>query len=255
MFHVKHLDETTSTNDEIKRALEAGEPEGLVVRARRQTGGYGRQGRTWASPEGGLYCSLLLRPDVSPAQLPTLSLVVGLVVRRALVQLAPHAANAIQVKWPNDVVLVGDSCSRDGFSKLCGISLEKHAAGVCVGVGVNVVPPDKRPDVGGKNQPTYLVDIAPQFTDAPTDEILNAVFDAFAAAFSLLYEQWIADGFAPLLDEFNRHAALAGRTVTMVDREGTAQTTGHVEGVDEFGRLLLQTLDGLVPVASGEAHL
>lgn len=45
----------------MKRALEAGEPEGLALRARRQTGGYGRQGRAWASPEGGLYLSLLLR--------------------------------------------------------------------------------------------------------------------------------------------------------------------------------------------------
>ena len=63
-FRLRVLDEVTSTNDEVKRAREAGEPEGLAVSARRQTGGYGRQGRTWASPEGGLYLSLLLRPSV-----------------------------------------------------------------------------------------------------------------------------------------------------------------------------------------------
>src|SRR5699024_199764 len=68
-------DEVSSTNDEVKRAIDAGEAEGLVVRALRQSGGYGRQGRVWASPEGGLYCSLLLRPQVTPAALPTLSLV------------------------------------------------------------------------------------------------------------------------------------------------------------------------------------
>ena len=72
-------------HDEVKRALEAGEPEGLVVRALRQVSGYGRQGRSWTSPEGGLYCSLLLRPQVAPRELPTLSLVVGMAVRRALV--------------------------------------------------------------------------------------------------------------------------------------------------------------------------
>ena len=54
LFRVRCLEETTSTNDEIKRALETGEPEGLIVRARRQTGGYGRQGRGWVSPEGGM---------------------------------------------------------------------------------------------------------------------------------------------------------------------------------------------------------
>ena len=79
-FRVESLEAVGSTNDEVKRALEAGEPEGLAVRARRQTGGYGRQGRAWASPEGGMYLSLLLRPDVPPAQLPTLSLVTGLAV-------------------------------------------------------------------------------------------------------------------------------------------------------------------------------
>ena len=194
-FRIALHEEVASTNDEVKRALEAGEPEGLVVRALRQVSGYGRQGRSWTSPEGGLYCSLLLRPQVAPRELPTLSLVVGMAVRRALVALAgARAEEAVRIKWPNDVVLAqkaryarfpeateirdlgfsesgkelgqknraqrlfcaneGDACSaRDGrapdFAKLCGISLEAHGGGVCVGVGVNVLPPDKRPDVGG----------------------------------------------------------------------------------------------------------
>ena len=83
-FRLRELAEVSSTNDVVKRALEAGEPEGLAVRACRQTGGYGRQGRTWTSPEGGLYLSLLLRPRVPSAQLPTLSLVAGLAVRFVL---------------------------------------------------------------------------------------------------------------------------------------------------------------------------
>ena len=98
-FRLRVLDEVTSTNDEVKRALEAGEPEGLAVSARRQTGGYGRQGRTWASPEGGLYLSLLLRPSVDAALLPTLSLVTALAVRRAVAGLLPaEAAESVLVK-------------------------------------------------------------------------------------------------------------------------------------------------------------
>ena len=105
-FRLRVLDEVTSTNDEVKRALEAGEPEGLAVSARRQTGGYGRQGRTWASPEGGLYLSLLLRPSVDAALLPTLSLVTALAVRRAVAGLLPaEAAESVLVKWPNDLVV------------------------------------------------------------------------------------------------------------------------------------------------------
>ena len=67
------LDEVTSTNEVVKNALREGKAEGLIVRARRQLSGYGRQGREWDSPEGGLYMSILLRPDVAGSGLATLS--------------------------------------------------------------------------------------------------------------------------------------------------------------------------------------
>lgn len=320
-FRVVTLEETPSTNLEIKRALDAGEAEGLVVRARRQVAGYGRQGRAWASPEGGLYCSLLLRPSVDLAALPTLSLVVGIAVRRAVVSLIDvPAAQAIQIKWPNDVVLAqgasretsaqegspewlaqkcryarfsaddknsdlgfseseviscaqnraqrhfcaseGAGCtpeSVDGVSrsavlaKLCGISLEAHGGGVCVGVGVNVVPPAERPDVGGKNRAAYVNDlIDPSLPSVSIEDVL----EAFLAAFAPLYDAWASDGFAPLVDEFNAHASLIGRSVSVVDRAGATLSMGTVERVDAWGRLLLRDETGAeIPVSSGEAHL
>lgn len=103
IFRIRSYGEVTSTNDLVKRAIDAGAPEGEAVCARVQTAGYGRQGRSWSSPAGGLYLSVLLRPDVPPAQLPTLSLVVGIAVRRALIRLT--GSDDIQLKWPNDVVL------------------------------------------------------------------------------------------------------------------------------------------------------
>ena len=104
-FRVESFETVTSTNDLIKRAIEEGQPEGLAVRGLRQTAGYGRQGRAWESPIGGMYQSFLLRPDVSPAQLPTLSLLVGLAVRRAVAGLVPELEDRVQVKWPNDIVV------------------------------------------------------------------------------------------------------------------------------------------------------
>lgn len=117
-FRVLRLDEVDSTNNVVKRALRDGEASGLVVRAWRQTGGYGRQGRSWTSPEGGLYCSWLFRPSVEPAALPTLSLVVGLAFRRALASLAGDSGDRILVKWPNDVVLAGEGESPEGPSSV-----------------------------------------------------------------------------------------------------------------------------------------
>ncbi|OUO89748.1 biotin--[acetyl-CoA-carboxylase] ligase [Gordonibacter sp. An230] len=307
------LDEVSSTNDEVKRALGAGEAEGLVVRALRQTGGYGRQGRAWASPEGGLYCSLLLRPRVAPSVLPTLSLVVGMAVRNAVAALtdAP-AAEAVRIKWPNDVVvdrgvLCGayarvsgfdfaaqnrdyerfsgsnpsaflqkpsspfsaslknrsqphfcacddaDDASPDApapFQKLCGISCEAHGGGVCVGVGVNVVPPAERPDVGGKNEAAYVAEFA---KGAVT---VDHVFDAFLVAFSALYARWQRDGFAPFVEEYNARSHLIGSDVTIEDRSGTLLASGTVARVDACGRLVLRSPGGAeFSVSSGEAHV
>ena len=89
-FACESFETVTSTNDLIKRAIEEGQPEGLAVRGLRQTAGYGRQGRAWESPIGGMYQSFLLRPEVPPTQLPTLSLLVGLAVRRAVADLVPE---------------------------------------------------------------------------------------------------------------------------------------------------------------------
>lgn len=252
-FRLRMLDEVTSTNDEVKRALEAGEPEGLAVSARRQTGGYGRQGRTWASPEGGLYLSLLLRPSVDAAVLPTLSLVTALAVRRAVAGLLPaEAAENVQVKWPNDLVVPAAGRLPDpAFRKLCGISLEAHAGGVCVGIGVNVEPPDAADAaaVGGKNVPVYLPELG---FEGNVDDVAAAVLHAFAP----LYRAWLAEGFAPLAGEYAAHASLTGHSVRMVNLTGEPVAEGTVASVDAFGRLVLRASDGsCVPVASGEAHL
>jgi BirA family transcriptional regulator, biotin operon repressor / biotin---[acetyl-CoA-carboxylase] ligase len=255
-FRILSLDETPSTNSEVKRALDAGEAEGLVVCARRQVAGYGRQGRAWTSPEGGLYCSLLLRPDVDAAILPTLSLVVGMAVRRAVASLVDAgAAERVKIKWPNDVVVAQNvlretSVRDEAYSKLCGISLEAPGGGVCVGVGVNVVPPAERPDVGGKNRAAYVSDLM----SSPVS--IEDVLEAFLTAFAPLYDAWTSDGFAPLVDEFNAHASLLGRSVSVVDRSGATLSAGTVERVDAWGRLLLHDEAGAeIPVCSGEAHL
>lgn len=104
----RHLafDEIDSTNLGIKRAIDASQTEGLVVRAAYQTGGYGRQGRTWVSPEGGLYFSVLLRPSVRITALPSLSPAVAVACCRAFRNLLPaDAYESLRIKWPNDIII------------------------------------------------------------------------------------------------------------------------------------------------------
>lgn len=259
-YRIQRFETVTSTNELVKHALEMGYDEGLVCRAAEQVGGYGRQGRTWSSPRGGLYQSILLRPAVADDQLPTLSLVVALCVRRALISVGALLEDDVKVKWPNDVV-----CA-DG--KLAGISMEAHAGGVCVGIGVNVWHPTIEQQVEGKNTPAFLVDIARnelggerfaqagrpaqatqsnQSVQAAIDFVGDEVMDALWCC----YEQWQREGFVAFLDEFNACNALAGKHVDIADRNGRIVKSGLVTGVDVHGSLLI----GDAPVSSGEAHI
>ena len=324
MFRLQVLESVDSTNEVIKRAIEDGEPEGLAIRAYRQTGGYGRQGRAWKSPRGGMYESILLRPEVDMRELPTLALVVAIAVRRALASLVvDDQARRICIKWPNDVVLVGGDFGVGGstrgtalelaghapcfanaaearvrgvsravphdenspvgcfpkqdclstefparalpqmgalnikslYSKLAGISSEVHAGGICVGIGVNVEPPEDAMEVGGKNAPAYLADLGFGFT-CEREAAINAVGDAVLHEFEPLYRRWCDGGFAALSGEFAEHSMLEGRFVRMANQLGDVVCEGTVRGVDASGRLLLRLEDGETKaVASGEVHL
>jgi BirA family biotin operon repressor/biotin-[acetyl-CoA-carboxylase] ligase len=121
--------EIVSTSDRVKALARAGAPEWTTVLADRQSGGRGREGRAWASPPGGLYLSVLLRPRF--ARVGLLPLAAGVAVAEAAGELGVHA----ELKWPNDVLASG--------RKLAGI-LSEAASGpggvewVVLGVGLNV---------------------------------------------------------------------------------------------------------------------
>ncbi len=122
-----HYDAVESTNDTLKELLETDVEEGLVVWADRQAAGRGRHGRAWASPTGGLYVSVLLRPKEAHAQ------VLGLLAGMPLVKTLRHFGVFATLKWPNDAVFQG--------KKLAGILSEgvyrRDVYHVIVGVGIN----------------------------------------------------------------------------------------------------------------------
>lgn len=130
---VYHFFRTDSTNRVAMELGSAGEPEGAVVLAEEQTAGRGRAGRSWHSERGaGLYVTLLLRPKMSPAQAPLLTMLAGLSAHTAV--LAETGLTA-ELKWPNDLLL--------NEKKLGGILTEMHAEPsavrfVIVGIGINV---------------------------------------------------------------------------------------------------------------------
>lgn len=275
------FDEIDSTNEEVKRRIEKGEPEGTVATALVQTGGYGRQGRRWASPAGSLYLSLLLRPldhGVAAKDLPTLSLAVALAVHDVLASFSDDAG--VVVKWPNDVL-----CSQ---GKLCGISLEAVRQAVCIGIGINVFEPAEVPELTGSFGPAYLERIADlsvlhrfKGEDACSDalpfggkracaaafddagrlsvgacSVLEDVAGRLLASVDRLYAQWLHGGFAALVDEYNAHAYLTGRSVGIALMNGDVVARGEVVRTDERGCLVLRDAGGAeCAIASGEAHV
>ena len=261
MFNVAYFNELSSTNDQVKRGLRADANEGYVCRARKQTGGYGRQGRLWTSPEGGLYQSILLRPNRDIASLPTLGLVVALSIRAALIRMATKPEESVQVKWPNDV-MVGDK-------KIAGISMETTAGGVCVGMGVNVFHPKKTADLlsDAKYEPAFFEDFAMTYTDggaisfgsgykfANQWDAIIAVGDAILSSFEQCYPVWLEKGFDPFLEEYRSCSYLQGKKVRMALLNGTTIAEGTVVGIDETAQLLVDDGTQVKAVNSGEAHI
>jgi BirA family biotin operon repressor/biotin-[acetyl-CoA-carboxylase] ligase len=131
---IHHFDIVDSTNTAALDLAARGAAHGTVVHADRQTGGRGRGGRSFLSPAGGLYFSLILRPRLDMQDLPLITLAAGVGVGRIVKK---TARSRLQLKWPNDLYL--------DDRKLAGILTQSGpvstAAGpeyVVVGVGMNV---------------------------------------------------------------------------------------------------------------------
>lgn len=127
------LDSVSSTNDVARDLALSGASEGLCVIAREQTAGRGRQARSWSSPPGeGLYLSLILRPSVTASASGIITLAAAVAVAETLRLDFEIAAD---IKWPNDVLVVG--------RKICGILVEAAIEDdrlqyAIMGIGVNL---------------------------------------------------------------------------------------------------------------------
>lgn len=123
-------EETGSTNDDARDLALAGAPHGSLVLAARQGAGRGRAGRTFASPPGGLYASVVLRPRAPPHHWSVIPLLVGAGIASAL----RARGFPVEMKWPNDLQLCG--------RKLGGVLVESRLGpnGFAVaGFGLNLV--------------------------------------------------------------------------------------------------------------------
>jgi BirA family biotin operon repressor/biotin-[acetyl-CoA-carboxylase] ligase len=217
-----HLRRVGSTNERARALAAAGAAHGTLVTAAEQTAGRGRQGRAWVAPAGrALALSLVLREW--PRLLP---LAAGVAV-------AEEAGDGALVKWPNDV-LVGRPPAR----KVAGILVEGRLqeGWMVLGVGVNVavraedLPPELHETAGGLGR-----------EPAEVEPTLARLLERL--------ERWLAAEPADVLAAVRARDALAGREVRW---EGGS---GRAAGLDDAGRLLVETPEGTRALESGEVHL
>jgi BirA family biotin operon repressor/biotin-[acetyl-CoA-carboxylase] ligase len=235
---VEVVRETGSTNaDLMTRAARLERP--TLLLAEHQSAGRGRAGRSWLSAPGdSLTFSLAWKFAGAPQQLLGLPLAVGVALAETLVALDVP----VQLKWPNDLLKDGD--------KLAGILIETQAAAgggtwAVIGIGLNLSMPDDLEQRIGRPAAA-----APWLARMERDALVAALLDKLAAALG----QFAVEGFGAFRARWDALHAWRGREVAIVD-QGAVVQQGLAAGVDDSGRLLLETAAGTVAVLAGDVSL
>lgn len=239
-YRLLAFDSLPSTMDECRRAAADGAPEGLLVWALEQTAGRGRRGRSFLSPPGNLYLSLLLRPGGNVADGAQLGFVAAVALAEAVVELLPDGARRVRLKWPNDLLI--------DRAKASGILLEGQPMPggrldwIILGIGVNVAshPADT---------PYPATSLAAAGGSAGPSELLAR----FAARFVAWHAVWTREGFGPIRQAWLARAAGLGETITVRLPQETLE--GRFADLDDTGILWVELAGGgRRAVATGDLY-
>ena len=235
---VEVIDEADSTNRMAKEAALAGAKEGTLLVARKQQLGKGRLGRSFFSPEGGIYMSMVLRPKIPAEKALLVTTCAAVAVARAIEGVSDVTAG---IKWVNDIFVNG--------RKVCGILAEAALSTtsefpdyVILGIGINV----KKQSV-----PEELKDIVGCLEDTAENEILNEeLISAVWEEFATLYNQLST---AVFMEEYKERSILLGREVTVLGATGDYRV--QVTDIDAEGHLIVERAGREEILSSGEVSV
>ncbi|MFZ1918885.1 MAG: biotin--[acetyl-CoA-carboxylase] ligase [Terriglobales bacterium] len=241
--HIHHFYKTGSTNLEAMNAAAEGAPEGSVFLAEEQLAGRGRGAHSWHSARSeGIYCSVILRPQVPPSDALLLSLAAGLAAGAAVSEVMQVP---VDLKWPNDLLA--------GGRKFCGILTEMNAEAtrvryVVVGVGINV------------NQVKFPAELRPIATslriETGTDwsrvELCAALLKSLDREYRALLEEGVVARSA-VLKRFEENSSSVRGCKVQIEENGGIE--GVTEGLDARGFLQVRTANGLRTVLSGTVRI
>ncbi len=236
---IVHFFKTDSTNTVAARLASEGAPHGTVVVAEEQTAGRGRFGRTWHSEKSsGIYTSVILRPELSPALAPAITLMAGVAAHRALTL---ATGLSFDIRWPNDLLL--------GGKKVCGILTEMSADfdrlhHVVVGIGINVNHPEVPGNLRGVATSLRL--------EAKKTFSRGNILVALLKELERQYEMLSKQGTAPIAKAWAAASSYAeGRRVRVTSNNGPFTAT--TAGLEPTGALRVRMENGeVISLVSGE---
>jgi len=214
---VVRFNKVVSTQDSAKEFVE--EKRTLAITALSQDKGRGRQGRTWYSPQGGLYVSLLLFPEERVTSIPLLA---SLSIIRTLEE---YGFSKLTIHWPNDVLLHN--------RKVCGVVCERYQGSVICGVGLNVNIDKFGPRLGSATSLRI---------EAGKDFDIDEILDVFLKKFNELYEELQSKGLK--IKEVLNYISGLGESVEVVTAKGVVR--GTVSDIDDDWALLLRDESGII---------
>lgn len=238
---IAHFKEVDSTNDEAKRLASLGYPEGTLVVAEKQIKGRGRRGRYWSSPFGkGIWCSFILRPDITPTEASKLTIVAAVSLTTVLQK---QYGLDVKIKWPNDIMFNG--------RKLAGILTELSAdiervIYIVVGTGINVNTEDFPPEI------RELAISLKQITGKTYNRV--RLLCGYLQQFEKDYQLFVQGNFQKIINKWKTHSETLGKRVLI---KGINQSfEGVALDIDADGKLIVKKEDGEeVRINSGDVSL
>ncbi len=232
--------EVMSTNTVAKFLSENDVNNGTVILSEKQSGAKGRLGKSWESPLGGIWLSLVVKPNVDHSKIPMITLATGVAVVKTLERIGIENA---EIKWPNDVMI--------NDKKVCGILTEaitkfNSIESVIIGVGidanfdVNVLSEELQ-----EGTTTLDIELGHRVNE---NEIIRFFLEEFERI-GILFEE---GGFERILKEWRKYSYSIGKIVEV--REPFSKSyDGYVLGISREGALVVEKIDGtLEKVISGE---
>ncbi len=247
-FH-EEIDSTQRRAHELARERA---PHGTLVISKVQKGGRGRLERSWGSPSGGIWMSLVLRPKIPSHLTPRITQAAAVGVAKALWSFGVEA----RIKWPNDLLVAKPD---EAMGKICGILAETGATNlsakrlgpgagnrvdfVVLGIGLNANLDPEDLNVPDREVSTLRSELG---RDVDLLELLGALLSGLDAELGRI------EDFGAVLDDWRALDCTLGKLVR-VERFGEV-LEGRAADITPEGALLLETPEGTVELFEGEVE-